>query len=97
MQGRLRGQQCRYPMGNPVGVELGADADAEALSLGMTFDETAPVAQEALREVLKAWRVAVREVAKRDHGEIIETPEMPSSASPAAKTNLTELSDVLPK
>ncbi len=68
----------------------------EALALGIAFDEKAPGAVDALRECLKAYRKAWQEVAKRDAGDVIDTPAMPTA------TNIVEakpvfLRDVLPQ
>lgn len=57
---------------------------AEALALGLVFDETAPGAREALLMCLKAWREAVRDLTKRDEGEVIDTPPKPAQEPPAA-------------
>ncbi|MEZ5630602.1 MAG: site-specific integrase [Burkholderiaceae bacterium] len=52
-----------------------------ALALGLTFDETAPGAPEALLACLKAYREATREVTQRDAGEVVDTPPAPTVAT----------------
>lgn len=54
---------------------------AEALALGLTFDETAPGAPDALLACLKAYREATREVTQRDAGEVVDTPPAPTVAT----------------
>jgi integrase len=69
---------------------------SEARSLGIMFDEKAPGAIDALRECLKAYRKAWQEVAKRDAGDVIDTPVLPTlKAMTQAKP--TFLRDVLPQ
>lgn len=69
---------------------------AEALSMGLDFDEQAPGAMEALRESLKAYRKARTDIAARDRGDVIETPEVAPHA-PARPARATKLRDVLPQ
>ena len=69
---------------------------SEARSLGIMFDEKAPGAIDALRECLKAYRKAWQEVAKRDAGEVIDTPAMPTVAK-MAQAKPTTLRDLLPQ
>lgn len=47
---------------------------AEAVSLGFTFNPATPGAREALQACLKAYRTALHEVTLRDAGEVVETP-----------------------
>ena len=65
---------------------------AEALSLGLTFDPKASGAREALEAALKAYRTARHEVTRRDAGEVVDTPSMPST--PAAPLKALTLRDV---
>ena len=65
---------------------------AEALTLGLTFDPKASGAREALEAVLKAYRKARHEVTRRDAGEVVDTPSMPST--PAAPLKSVTLRDV---
>ncbi len=71
-------------------------AKAEALDLGLEFDERAPGAVAALRECLRAYRRARQDITKRDQGEPIETQVAPQRAE-ALKTAPTKLRDVLPQ
>jgi integrase len=65
---------------------------AEALTLGLTFDPKASGAREALEAALKAYRTARHEVTRRDAGEVVDTPAMPST--PAAPLKALTLRDV---
>ncbi|WP_341919803.1 DUF6538 domain-containing protein [Polaromonas sp. YR568] len=47
---------------------------AEAVSLGFTFNPATPGAREALQASLKAYRTALHEVTLRDAGEVVDTP-----------------------
>jgi integrase len=69
---------------------------AEARSLGLHFDERAPGAVDALRESLRAYRKALQDIASRDRGEVIETPDSVSPA-PARYAKAAKLRDVLPQ
>jgi len=55
---------------------------AEAKKLGLIFDAKTPGALDALRECLKAYRRARQDAARRDAGEVIETPPAPERAEP---------------
>ena len=71
---------------------------AQARALGLEFDEGAPGGMEALRESLKAYRKAAREIAMRDHGEVIDTPEVvPQPTSTLRPPKGAKLRDVLPQ
>ena len=65
---------------------------AEALALGLSFDPKASGAREALEAALKAYRTARHEVTRRDAGEVVDTPAMPSA--PAAPLKAVTLRDV---
>jgi integrase len=67
---------------------------AEALALGLAFDETAPGALEALTASLTAYRTAVRELTQRDAGEPIETPPAPAANSSSSANSPKTLRDV---
>jgi integrase len=69
---------------------------AEARALGIAFDEKAPGAIDALRECLKAYRKAWQEVAKRDAGDVVDTPALPTAVV-IAQAKQTFLRDVLPQ
>lgn len=65
---------------------------AEAVSLGFTFNPATPGAREALQESLKAYRTALHEVTLRDAGEVVETPVVsdigPASTPPRTLRNV---------
>lgn len=69
---------------------------AEARSLGLHFDERAPGALDALRESLKAYRKALQDIASRDKGDVVDTPDA-ASPSPARPAKAAKLRDVLPQ
>ncbi len=54
---------------------------AEAAKLGVTLDAKTPGAREALLGALRVYRVAHRERALRDAGEVVETPTVPPPAT----------------
>ncbi|MBI2724929.1 MAG: tyrosine-type recombinase/integrase [Polaromonas sp.] len=62
---------------------------AEAVSLGLSFNPATPGAREALQESLKAYRKALHEVTLRDAGEVVETPSVPSTATPTSNEKRT--------
>jgi integrase len=66
---------------------------AEAQALGLDFDEKAPGALDALRESLRAYRRAIQDIAKRDVGEVIETPQAPiqTTMNPEKPSKLRDL------
>lgn len=68
-------------------------AQAEALKLGFLLDPKSPGAMEALRECLKAHRRARSDIARRDHGDVVETPETVTAATPP---KLQYLRDIFP-
>lgn len=65
---------------------------AEALALGLTFNPKASGAREALEAALKVYRKARHEVTRRDAGEVVDTPAVPST--PAAPLKAVTLRDV---
>lgn len=65
-------------------------ADAEARSLGLRIDWNAPEARPILVDVLKAVRQAWLDVASRDSGDVIETPQRPAPVPVAAPTQSKE-------
>jgi translation initiation factor IF-2 len=54
-------------------------AQVEGLKLGVAFDAKTPGALEALRECLKAYRSARQNIVRRDLGEVVETPQVPTA------------------
>jgi integrase len=65
---------------------------AEAVSLGFTFNPATLGAREALQASLQAYRTALHEVTLRDAGEVIETPVV--SATGPTSTKPRTLRDV---
>lgn len=62
---------------------------AEAVSLGLSFNPGTPGAREALQESLKAYRKALHEVTLRDAGEVVETPSLPSNTTAVSREKRT--------
>lgn len=69
---------------------------AQALAMGLQFDERAPGALDALRASLRAYRKALQGITARDRGEVIDTPEPTRTASPRP-AKVVRLRDVLPQ
>ena len=69
---------------------------AEARTLGLDFDEKVPGALDALRESLRAYRRAIQDIAKRDGGEVIETPQAPTETT-LTVAKPSKLRDLLPQ
>jgi integrase len=68
-------------------------AQAEGRKLGVEFDASTPGALPALRECLRAYRKARRDIRLRDLGEVIETPSLPHKpqARPAMPRKLRDV------
>ncbi len=67
---------------------------AEALMLGLQFDEKVSGAMDALRECLKAYRQAWHDVTERDAGNVVESPQAPTITK-MKQARPTHLRDVL--
>lgn len=65
-------------------------ADVEARRLGLRIDWNAPEARPILVDVLKAVRQAWLDVAARDSGDVIETPQRPTPVPVAVQAKSKE-------
>jgi integrase len=68
-------------------------AQAEGRKLGFDFHPKTPGALDALRECLKAYRKAWKDITQRDQGEVVETPEPPTQRE-AQQAKPVKLRDV---